>query len=210
MKRVLLFFGLLMFFAIFSKAQNPTPAAAPANPPMTLTTNAWPDGGIIPIKYSQAAPDAKPGGGTSPEFTWTNIPPGTQSLLFNFHDLDLSYNKTTQDQVHWVVWNIPPTKTTLTEKQPEGAQLPDGSYQISVTGLFYRGPGAAASGPLHHYIFEIYALDTKLNIQPVHTPGADAATNTANAFETRRIVMTAIEGHILGKAAYTGRFRRPQ
>jgi Raf kinase inhibitor-like YbhB/YbcL family protein len=206
MKRIVIVSALFMSISLLSNAQTPAPAPAPAFPPMTLTSTAFPDGGIVPVKYSQAAPDAKPGGGTSPELTWTNIPPGTQSLLLNFHDLDLSYNKTTDDQVHWVVWNIPPTKTTLAEKQPEGVQLPDGSYQISVSGLFYRGPGAAAAGPLHHYIFEIYALDTKLNVQPStanHDPQKDA-------FETRRIVMEAIQGHILGKAAYTGRFKRPQ
>ena len=184
---------MLVSLSLFSKAQ------APARPPMTLSSTAFPDGGIIPVKFSQAAPGAEPGGGTSPALTWTNTPVGTQSFLLNFHDLDLSYNKTTDDQVHWLVWNIPPTVTTLPEGMPKGAQLPDGSYQISVTGLLYRGPGAAATGPLHHYVFEIYVLDTKLNVQP-----------TTDAFETRRIVMTAIQGHILGKAAYIGLFRRPQ
>jgi phosphatidylethanolamine-binding protein (PEBP) family uncharacterized protein len=63
----------------------------------------------------------------------------------------------------------------------------------------YRGPGASAAGPLHHYVFELFALDTVLDVKP----GADA-------FETRKAIMTAIDGHILGRAAYTGRFRRPQ
>lgn len=81
---------------------------------------------------------------------------------------------------------------------PKGLQRPDGSYQISVTGPMYRGPGAPATGPIHHYVFELYALDTKLDVKP-----------TADAFETRAIVMKAIQGHILAKAVYTGLFRRP-
>ena len=48
--------------------------------------------------------------------------------------------------------------------------------------------GAAA---LYHYVFEFYALDTKIDL-PANT--------------TRDELMKAMEGHIVGKAAYTGRF----
>jgi len=173
--------------------------AQSAAPPMTLHTDAFEDGGIIPVKFSQAAADAAPGGGTSPALTWTNVPPGTKSFVLHMHDIDFVRNKTTDDQVHWLVWNIPADKTGLSEGIPSGSRLDDGSYQISVTGPVYRGPGAAANGPLHHYIFEIYALDKSLDMEPA-----------ADAFETRAKIMDAMEGHILGKAAYTGRFRRPQ
>ncbi len=30
----------------------------------------------------------------------------------------------------------------------------------------YRGPGAAANGPLHHYVFELYSLDIKVDVKP--------------------------------------------
>ena len=130
---------------------------------------------------------------------WANPPAGTQSFVLNMHDMDVSRNKTTDDQAHWVVWNIPATATGLREGMPKGSQLPDGSYQISATGQVYRGPGAPANGPPHHYTFELYALDTKLDVQP-----------TADAFETRANVMKALQGHILGKAVYGGLFKRPQ
>ena len=80
---------------------------------MTLSTTAFADGTIIPIKYSQAAPGAAIGEGTSPALTWTNVPAGTQSLLLHMHDLDFVRNKTTDDQVHWLVWNIPANTTGL-------------------------------------------------------------------------------------------------
>jgi Raf kinase inhibitor-like YbhB/YbcL family protein len=192
MKRLLIISALLLTTSLISRAQT-----APV-PPMALSSTAFPDGGIIPIKFSQAAPGAAPGEGTSPELVWTNTPPGTQSFLLHFHDLDLSKDKTTDDQVHWLVWNIPASYNKLPEGIKRGSQLPDGSFQISVTGPVYRGPGAAATGPLHHYVFEIYALDTKLTVQP-----------TTDPFETRRIVMAAVQGHILGKAAYVGLFKRP-
>lgn len=178
-------------------AQNRA-GGAPA-PALTLTSSAFDDGGIIPVKFSQAAPGAAPGEGTSPALAWTNTPAGTRSFFLHMHDLDFVRNRTTDDQAHWLVWNIPATSTGLAEGQPRGSQLPDGSFQISVTGPVYRGPGAAATGPLHHYVFELFALDIVLDIKP----GADA-------FETRKAIMTAIDGHVLGRAAYTGRFRRPQ
>ena len=172
---------------------------APAGPAMTLTVSGFPDGGQIPVKFSQAAEGVAPGEGTSPAISWTNVPAGTQSFVLNMHDEDVARNRTTDDQAHWVVWNVPATATGLPEGVPKGSQRPDGSYQISATGPMYRGPGAAATGPMHHYMFEIYALDTKLEVQPA-----------ADAFETRANVMKAMQGHVLGKAVYGGLFKRPQ
>jgi hypothetical protein len=48
-------------------------------------------------------------------------------------------------------------------------------------------------------MFEIYALDSTIDVQP-----------TADAFETRANVFKAMQGHVLGKAVYGGLFRRPQ
>jgi len=172
---------------------------APAAAPMVMTVAGFPDGGQIPVKFSQAAPGVAPGEGLSPAITWTNVPAGTQSLVLNMRDMDVVRNKTLDDQAHWVVWNLPAGATGLPEGVPKGAQLADGSYQISATGQMYRGPGAPATGPLHHYLFELYALDTKIDVAP-----------TADAFETRANVMKAIQGHILGKALYGGLFKRPQ
>ena len=188
-----------MAAVIGAQGSGGQPGAAPASPPMTLTVSGFADGGQIPVKFSQAAPGAAPGEGTSPALNWTNTPPGTQSFMLHMHDMDVARNRTTDDQVHWVVWNIPATATGLPEGVPKGSQRPDGSYQISATGPVYRGPGAAATGPLHHYMFEIYALDTKLDVQPA-----------ADAFETRANVMKAMQGHVLGKAVYGGLFKRPQ
>ena len=172
---------------------------APAAPAMTLTITGFADGTQIPVKFSQAAPGAAPGEGTSPAMTWANVPAGTQSFFLNMRDMDVARNRTTDDQAHWVVWNIPASATGLAEGLPRGAQLPNGAYQISATGPVYRGPGAPATGPFHHYMFELFALDITLDVKP-----------TEDAFETRANVMKAIQGHVLGKAVYGGLFRRPQ
>src|SRR5688500_18578766 len=170
--------------AVTLSAQERGRGAAPAAPPapqMVLTIPGFPDGGQIPVKFSQAAEGAAPGEGTSPAITWSNVPAGTQSFVLHMHDMDVARNRTTDDQAHWVVWNIPATATGLPEGVPKGSPRPDGSQQISATGAVYRGPGAPATGPPHHYVFELFALDTKLDVQP----GADA-------FDTRAAVMKAI------------------
>ena len=171
----------------------------PPPPAMTLTVSGFADGADVPVRFSQAAPGVAPGEGTSPAIAWANVPAGTQSFVLNMRDLDVARNKTTDDQAHWVVWNLPANTTGLPEGVAKGPKLPNGAYQISATGQMYRGPGAGANGPKHHYVFEIYALDAAISVEP-----------TADAFETRANVMKAMQGHILGKAVYTGLFKRPQ
>jgi Raf kinase inhibitor-like YbhB/YbcL family protein len=167
--------------------------AGAGGPAMILSTSAFQDGGPIPVKYTQAGDQISPG------LTWTNTPSNTVTFVLHMHDLEVARNHTSDDQLHWLVWNIPGSATSLPEGVPQGADLKDGSHQISASGPAYRGPGAPASGPMHHYTFELYALDTKLDVQA-----------SADAFETRTNVMKAMQGHILGKAVYVGLFHRPQ
>ena len=93
---------------------------------MTLTIPSFSDGSMFPVKYSQAAPGVPVGEGTSPAINWANAPAGTQSFVINMHDLDFARNKTTDDQAHWIVWNLPGTLTGLPEGVPKGSQLADG------------------------------------------------------------------------------------
>jgi Raf kinase inhibitor-like YbhB/YbcL family protein len=186
--------GVLVASVCGAQQAAPAAGAAPAAAPMTLTTNGWMDGDVIPAKYTQAVPNP-----VSPALTWTNVPAGTQSFVLHFHDPDVSKDKTTGDQVHWLMWNMPATLKGLPENVPMGAQLADGSRQISASGATYRGPGAPATGPYHHYTFEIYALDIKL----------DAIQPAATELETRTKVLAAMQGHVIGKAVMFGLFRRP-
>lgn len=55
------------------------------------------------------------------------------------------------------------------------------------------GMGAGAADPYHHYTFELFALDIKLDVDP------DAK---------RANVLKAMDGHILGKGVVEGRFHR--
>src|SRR5258707_15075548 len=105
-----------------------TPAAPPpmAKPGLTLTTPAFDDGGIIPNKYTQAAENGAP---VSPKLTWTNVPGGVVSFALILHDPATSLNKTTNEVLHWMIFNIPATTRDLPEGVPAQAQLPDRSVQ---------------------------------------------------------------------------------
>jgi Raf kinase inhibitor-like YbhB/YbcL family protein len=189
--------GLIAFTS--SLAAQGTPPAAQRPAPMILTIPAWQDGQQIPVKFTQA------GEQISPELRWSNVPAGTQSFVVNMLDPDVSVQRGTETQPHWIVWNIAATATGLPEGMKPGAEQPDGTRQISASGPQYRGPGAPATGPLHHYTFEVYALDTKIDVSPsAGTQPIDAA------LATRAAVMRAMQGHVIGKAVYVGLFRRPQ
>ncbi|MGM0633799.1 MAG: YbhB/YbcL family Raf kinase inhibitor-like protein [Pseudomonadota bacterium] len=175
-------------------ALSQTPADA-----FRLIIDAFDDGEDIPVRFSQAAEGAAPGGGTSPALRWINPPEGTISFVVHMQDLDFAPNRGARSQVHWLVWNIPGDATGLEEDQPRGEQLPNGAWQISATGPVYRGPGAPASRPRHHYLFEVYALDTELDVEPGDSE-----------LDTRDAVMAAMEGHVRGKSVYMGRFHRPE
>ena len=163
---------------------------APAGPGLTLTSTSFADGGEIPARYTQSV--SQP---ISPQLAWTNVPAATMSFALIMHDPDAAPQRKTDDVLHWLMFNIPASQRELPEAVAAVDKAPDGTIQCKnqggVTG--YRGPGAPAAGPHHHYTIELFALDTKLDLGP------DA---------TRADVFKAMDGHILGKAVLVGRFHR--
>lgn len=159
---------------------------------MSLTSTAFTDGGVIPMKHAQAGHDV------SPPLSWTGAPDSTRTFVLIMHDLDAPTGDGTDDLLHWMVWNIPGNATSLPEGIAQGSQTPT-LRQISVTGPNYRGPAAPSTGPAHHYLFELYALDAQFNVAAV---GQTAAA-------TRTAVMNAIRTHVIGKGVLVGLYRRP-
>ena|SRR5215510_8117268 len=151
-------------------------------PPLLMTTDAFPDGGIVPQKYAGR-------GGVQPGFKFANAPEGTMSYAIIFHDIDVSLKGSTGDVLHWIVWNIPASAGGI----PEGS-VPAGAVQgRGITGQnAYFGPGAPAGPRYHHYVFELYALNSNLDLP---------------ATAGREELLKAMEGKIVAKAAYVGRFR---
>lgn len=161
---------------------------------MTLTAP-WAPGAEIPLKYTQA------GGEVSPALSWDNPPDTVVSFALIVHDISAAVNPGTDDVLHWMVWNIPAASRGLPEGVPRGSQLPDGTRQISVTGPNYRGPGALASGPPHVYVFELFALDSMIDVPALGPTGASVP-------QIRAAVMTAMATHVRGKAVTAGVFKR--
>lgn len=177
--------------------QGPPPAggaaARPAPPPpLQLTSTAISDGGTIPDKYT-CSPDGKtmtqPANMTSPPLAWTGTPPGTKSFVLLLHDPDAHARKSFDDITHWMIFNIPGDATSL----PEGVKADStvGVQAGNVTGQpMFFGP-CAPSGPVHHYTFELFALDSTLDLQK----GA-----------SRDDVQKAMEGHVLTGTVLIGLF----
>jgi Raf kinase inhibitor-like YbhB/YbcL family protein len=182
------------FFLVLSAAnvmaQNK--GKQPAGPGLTLTTSAFPDGAEVPAKYTMNASD---GNGASPKLEWSHVPNGTVTFALILHDPDVALQHNPDDVLHWMIFNIPGSAQGLPEGMPATAQMPDGAIQAkNLRGnVGYMGPGAPPAGPVHHYTFELFALDTKLDLGP------DA---------TRADVLNAMKGHILGKGVIVGRFHR--
>lgn len=192
------------------RAPIPQPPSAPPSRPravlaMTLTTSAWADGGAIPPAHAQAGRDV------SPPLAWSGVPEGTQGFVLVMRDLDEILPATGEPRLHWLVWNIPAGATSLPAGVPEGnapepprgpgapPRPPDRPRQISATGPSYRGPAAPASGPVHHYLFELYAVDTPIDVPAV---GASPA-------QTHAAVVAAMAGRVRGKGVLVGTYRRP-
>ncbi|MEZ5284240.1 MAG: YbhB/YbcL family Raf kinase inhibitor-like protein [Vicinamibacterales bacterium] len=143
------------------------------------------------------ADSARPRAGgeeASPALSWSAVPEEVASFVLMVSDLDAAIGPTGADRLHWLVWNIPGTAAGLPAGVAQGPERPDGSRQISVSGPYYRGPAAPPAGPAHHYVFELFALDTTIAVPAVGQSPAD----------TRDAVVEAMAGHVRGKATYTG------
>jgi Raf kinase inhibitor-like YbhB/YbcL family protein len=157
---------------------------APAGPGLNLTSTAWSDGGEIPVKYTGQM-------GVSPALSWTNAPMGTVEFVLIMNDPEpvRPALSVTGDILHWMVAKIPAATTSL----PEGAGAADSKALPAGARLVqpFRGPGAPAAGPRHHYTLTLYALNAPLEL-------------AANA--DRAAVMAAMEGKVLARGIFNGRF----
>jgi len=173
-----------------------SPAQEPNNPPppragLTITAAEFPDGGVIPAKFTRTGENP-----VSPKLEWKNILPNAVSFTLIVHDPDTSRNKTTEDVLHWMIVNLPADAREIAEGVGTSGvvKLSNGAMQMkNRTGAPGYAAMAAGTGPYHHYLFELYELDTKLDVSP------DA---------TRAVVLKAMDGHVIERAAMFGRFRR--
>jgi Raf kinase inhibitor-like YbhB/YbcL family protein len=152
--------------------------------PMTDTTfrlssTAFADGGEIPARFTCDGEDV------SPDLTWEGAPPETAALALIVDDPDA------RGWVHWVVFDMTGTSSGgLAEGISTSPDAPpQGTNDFRRVG--WGGP-CPPSGE-HRYAFRLMALDGPL--------GLSGAPGAAQVFE-------AAEGHVVGEAGLTARYRR--
>lgn len=149
--------------------------------PLSLTSPAFPAGGVIPARHSCMGEDL------SPPLAWSDVPHGTGAFALIVHDRDA------RGFVHWVVAGIPSDATGLPEGvPPSGTRAPlQGFNDFGRPG--WSGPCPPSGSGDHHYVFTLFALTER--------PVVGARPSAAE-------VRASVEGRTLATAVLEGTFRR--
>jgi len=146
----------------------------------TITSPAFGEGEGIPQRHSGD------GENLSPALAWSGAPEGTKEFALISDDPDA---KTPEPWVHWVLYNIPATVSSVDEGGNAGAT--EGKRGSGKPG--YGGPMPPPGHGVHHYHFRLYALDAPLGLQE----GA-----------TKDELLAAMKGHVLAEALLIGTYER--
>jgi Raf kinase inhibitor-like YbhB/YbcL family protein len=125
---------------------------------LAVESSSFAPGGRIPDAY--AGKD-----GRSPALRWRSVPPGTREIVVLVEDPDAPSPK---PFVHWIVYGISPETTDLPEglppiATPVGQGFAQGKNSMKQDG--YTGPAPPAGHGLHHYHFQVFALDSRLDLE---------------------------------------------
>ena len=146
-----------------------------------LFSTAFADGGWIPALHSCDGADL------SPALEWSGEPGGTHSFALIVDDPYAPAGAWN----HWLLWDVPAKTHNLPQGFKPGIAGVSGRNDFGRSG--YGGPCPPKGHGPHRYFFKLYALDTKLNLK--------AGTN-------KKAVETAMQGHILARGEYMGRYSR--
>jgi Raf kinase inhibitor-like YbhB/YbcL family protein len=149
----------------------------------TLTSRAFRHEGEIPRQHTCEGEDV------APDLTWAGAPTGARSFALIVDDPDAPDPKAPKmTYVHWVVYDIPASISSLNGTTPAGAH--DGLNDWKRAG--YGGPCPPIGR--HRYYFKLYALDTTLGDLGKEARKPD--------------VEKAMQGHILGQATLMGTYEK--
>ena len=95
--------------------------------------------------------------------------------------------------VHWLIYNLGMNTHDSPQGLPKQASLSDGTQGVNDQ-VGYSGPCPPGGSP-HHYVFTLYALDTRLKLP-------------ANV--TRKQLETSMKGQILSYGQLTAHYQRHQ
>ena len=163
------------------RAIIPTTMPITSSSTMKIESSAFAEGQTIPKKYTCDGPEV------SPALSINGVPKNAKSLTLFLEDPDTSMGTFT----HWAVFNISPEMTSVAEELPKTSPTFGTEGKNSAGTVEYLGPCPPTG--THHYIFTLYALDTKL---------------TLPEGSTKEEIIKAMEGHILAEAKLTGLYGR--
>lgn len=156
---------------------------------LDVRSSAFRPGEMIPSEFTAD------GENISPDLSWHGSPPGVKSHVILVEDPDIPIPRfILPSWVHWVVYNIAPETVSIprgflhTDPSGNGAMLGTTSYRKKQ----YSGPCPPFG--THRYFFRVYALDTKLDLNP----------NKAN----KKRLLNAMGGHILAWGELMGTYTR--
>ena len=148
-----------------------------------ITSSAFEEGGMIPKQYTCD------GANISPSLAWTSVPEGTKSFALICDDPDAPMGV----WVHWVIFNLPVNINELPESIPSQKTLENGAKQGTNDFRKIGYDGSCPSSGTHRYYFNLYALDTEIDL---------------DAGATKEDLLKMMEGHILSKGQLMGRYKR--
>ncbi|MBM4278439.1 MAG: YbhB/YbcL family Raf kinase inhibitor-like protein [Deltaproteobacteria bacterium] len=168
----MLIFFLLFFIVSHGIGQDP------AKTGFKISSPAFENNGKIPSAYTCD------GVNTNPPLKVENVPREAKSLALVFDDTDAPRGS----YVHWILWNIDPGVKEIKENSvPEGAIQGMNDFKKQN----YGGPCPPRRA--HNYVFKIYALDIRLNL---------------DSNSTKADLEKAIKGHILAQAQWMGTYKK--
>lgn len=138
-----------------------TPTADSTNPAqgdvsqigeLSLTSPAFEDGGPIPAEYGHSQRNV------NPPLTISGTPAETESFTLIMDDPD-AVGPAGKVWLHWLVWNIPPGVTEISEGWNPTDAI-QGTNDFGDRG--YGGPDPPDS--VHTYRFKLFALDALLDV----------------------------------------------
>jgi Raf kinase inhibitor-like YbhB/YbcL family protein len=144
---------------------------------LSVESPAFENNKFIPTKYTCDGDDV------NPSLVIKGIPEEAKTLVLIVDDPDAP----TGTWNHWIVWNIPPTGK-IEENTVLGIQGMNTARKVS-----YGGPCPPYG--THRYFFKVYALDTKLSLNPD---------------SKKKEVEKKMKTHILATGELVGLYRRPQ
>jgi Raf kinase inhibitor-like YbhB/YbcL family protein len=152
-----------------------------------VTSPAFQPGAPIPSKYTCEGQDI------SPPLAWSGAPANTKSFALIVDDPDApDPAKPQRVYVHWVVYNIPATTSSLPENASKKG-LPKGAVQGKNDWGKAQYGGPCPPIGRHRYFFKLYALDTDLS----------GLTSPTKADLER-----AMKGHVLGSGELIGTYQK--